>query len=63
LEVASRLGTEVGQIDVGFTSVYDGIGVFACPFSRQTIRHRHLKNAQEKEDEEKEMRSVNGERN
>lgn len=34
LEVASGLGAQIGQVDVGLTAVDDWIGVFAGPFGR-----------------------------
>ena len=42
MKVASGFSAQVGQVDIGFTAVDDGVGVFAGSFGRQTIRHGHL---------------------
>ena len=34
LEIASGFGAQIGQIDVSFAAVDDGIGVFAGAFGR-----------------------------
>ncbi|GMR33016.1 hypothetical protein PMAYCL1PPCAC_03211, partial [Pristionchus mayeri] len=42
LQVASGLGSEVGQIDVGFSTIDDRVGVLACSLCRWSILHCDL---------------------
>lgn len=39
---AARFGTQVGQVDVGFPAVDDGVGVLAGSLCCYSVRHGHL---------------------
>lgn len=39
---AARFGTQVGQVDVGFPAVDDGVGVLAGSLCCYSVCHGHL---------------------